>query len=335
MLGLLRAMDTIQLLGSMMGLGFVAGVRLYSTVLVLGLGLRFGWFQAPAGFEQHFGVLTNPIVLGAAALAYLAEFFADKIPWVDSLWDGFHTFVRPLGAALLGVTLLGPIDPALKLAVVVLCGGVAFTSHSSKAAMRLAANHSPEPFSNIGLSLLEDALAPLGVWLSMNHPGVVFGVVAAFLVVFLWVSPKVIRLLRVQIAALWAWLTSWNKASADVADALSAVADAAAPLPEGHAKAARKHLNGAQPAGLRCAATKKIRGLRNSIGYLVVSDQLVLFVTRRHFVYRIHRTRREDVESAEIERGLLMDRLVLRTAEGEAAFHLFKGACSLHGTRHH
>jgi hypothetical protein len=318
--------DTIQLLGSMMGLGFVAGVRLYSTVLVLGLGLQFGWLHAPAGFEQHFGLLTNPIVLGAAALAYLAEFFADKIPWVDSLWDGFHTFVRPLGAVLLGVTMLGPIDPALKLAMVILCGGVAFTSHSSKAATRLAANHSPEPFSNIGLSLIEDALAPLGVWLSLNHPGVVLGVVAAFLAVFLWLSPKVFRLIRVQIVALWAWLTSWDREPEPAGDAISAVARLAAPLPEGHTKAALKHLTGGRAAGVRCAATKKIRGLRNSVGYLVVSDQLLLFVTRRLFVYRVHKTNREDVESAEIQRGLLMNRLVLRTAEGEVAFHLFKGA---------
>src|SRR5215475_1679458 len=163
-------MDTIQLLGSTMGLGFVAGLRLYSTVLALGLGFRFGLLQPPAGFEQHMGTLTNPIVLTAAAVAYIAEFFADKVPWVDSLWDAFHTFVRPLGAVILAAAALGRFDPVLRLTLVILCGGVAFASHSSKAAARLVVNHSPEPFTNIGMSLAEDAFAPFGIWLSLSHP---------------------------------------------------------------------------------------------------------------------------------------------------------------------
>src|ERR1700733_903904 len=160
-------METIELIGVTMGLGFIAGIRLYATVLALGLAIRLEWLHLGA-IGKPLEILAHPAVLIAAGLAYFVEFFADKIPWVDTLWDCFHTFIRPIGAAILAATVLGSVDPVLKLTLILLCGGVAFASHSSKAAVRLVVNHSPEPFTNIGMSLVEDALAPLGVWLSVT-----------------------------------------------------------------------------------------------------------------------------------------------------------------------
>ena len=153
-------MDPLNLIGSVMGIGFIAGILLYSTVLALGLGIRFGFLHLSPGME-HVQVLTHPAILIAAGAAYLFEFFADKIPWVDSFGDSFHTFIRPIGAALLAATALAHMDPVLRITAIILCGGVALSSHSSKAAARLAVNHSPEPFSNIGLSLAEDISSPL------------------------------------------------------------------------------------------------------------------------------------------------------------------------------
>jgi hypothetical protein len=204
-------MGTIALIGSTMGLGFVAGIRLYATVLALGLAMRFNLLHLGTVAEP-LRVLGHPAVLIAAGLAYLAEFFADKIPWLDTVWDSFHTFIRPIGAAVLAATALGDINPVLKLTLTILCGGVAFASHSSKAAARVAVNHSPEPFTNLGISLAEDAFAPFGVWLSLSHPVLVLSLVLVFLGAFVWVMPKVFRSVRLELAALWAWLGRGNSA---------------------------------------------------------------------------------------------------------------------------
>src|SRR5262249_29175409 len=188
-------------IGAAIGLGFVAGIRLYATILALGLAIRFGWLYLGA-VGQPLQVLAEPAVLIAAGVAYLAEFFADKVPWVDSLWDAFHTCIRPLGAVILAAAALGRFDPVLRLTLVILCGGVAFASHSSKAAARLVVNHSPEPFTNIGMSLAEDAFAPFGIWLSLSHPVAVLLLVLTFLGGFVWLMPKIFRAIRRQFVAL-------------------------------------------------------------------------------------------------------------------------------------
>ncbi len=188
-------MDTLQLLGSTLGLSFLAGMRLYATVLALGLGIRYHLFHLPqalGGLE----VLAHPTVLVVAGVAFVAEFVADKIPWFDSLWDSIHTFIRPIGAALLGAAALGQMDPPIRVALALLCGGVALTSHSSKAATRVVVNHSPEPFSNIALSLAGDVAAPAGVWVAMNHPLIALAVVIVGVVIALLLVRVIVRKLR-------------------------------------------------------------------------------------------------------------------------------------------
>jgi hypothetical protein len=195
-------MDTLAFLGSALGLGLTAGLRLYATVLAVGLGIRFGLLHPHAGLE-HLSVLASPYVLIPAGIAYALEFFADKIPWVDTVWDTIHTVIRPVGAALVGATAVGTIDPKAKVAVALLCGGVALTSHSTKAGTRLLVNHSPEPFSNMGVSLAEDGLALFLIWLSIQHPLVMLGIAAAFLALFIWLAPKIFRLIRRSIRAVF------------------------------------------------------------------------------------------------------------------------------------
>lgn len=204
-------MDTVALIGSAMGLGFVAGVRLYATILALGLAIRFHWIHLSAAAEP-LSILAHPAILIAAAVAYLAEFFADKVPWVDSAWDSIHTFIRPIGAAVIAAAALGDVNPVLKLTLIILCGGMALASHSSKAATRLAINHSPEPFTNIGMSLAEDMLAPVGIWLSLRHPVFVLCLVLSFLAAFAWVAPKIFRLIRGRLLALRGWARGFRTA---------------------------------------------------------------------------------------------------------------------------
>jgi len=186
-------METLSLLGSVAGLGFLAGIRLYFTVFALGLCMRLGWFE-PTASLQHLSVLSQTPVLIVSGLLLICEFIADKIPWFDTMWDAVHTFIRPIGAAALGIAAVGSVDPAMSLMIGLVSGGVAFTGHASKAATRVAVNHSPEPFSNWILSFGEDLLVPFGLWVVMEHPVYAIFAVSAFLIVFVLMARAVWRL---------------------------------------------------------------------------------------------------------------------------------------------
>lgn len=193
--------DAIAQLGSISGLAFLSGIRLYSTVLVVGLGIRLGFLHLPERLSSLSVLGTTPVLI-IAGTAYAAEFIADKIPWFDSVWDTVHTIIRPLGAAVLAATALGDVDPVVKIGAVLLSGAIALTGHSAKAGTRLLANHSPEPLSNIGLSLGEDALVVGGVWTAVRHPVITLVVVIILVAVILWTLPKLFRLFRRQIQRL-------------------------------------------------------------------------------------------------------------------------------------
>jgi len=176
------------------GLGWASGLRLYAVVFLTGLAGFMGWVDLPAGLQ----LLQSPLMLGASGLMLFIEFFADKIPGLDTVWDVLHTLVRiPAGAAL-AAAVFGT-DHATAATVAALLGGtLAATSHVAKATTRAAVNTSPEPFSNIGLSLLGDGLVPVMLWLSWAHPLVFFGGLVLALVVMaalIWVFAKFLRVL--------------------------------------------------------------------------------------------------------------------------------------------
>jgi len=297
--------DTISLLGSILGIGFLSGIRLYGTVLAIGLAVRLGWLHLSHALS-HLAVLADTRVLVVAGALVALEFIADKIPWVDSLWDSIHTVIRPVGAALLGFQALGPTDPAVQAIVMILCGSMALAGHSSKAATRLAANHSPEPFSNIGLSVLEDLFVPFGLWLALKHPAVTLSLLGAFLAVFLWLSPKVFRFLRVELMAL-AWLV--RRYFATAAPGVQVLLGVRVPA-------------GAQ--GVRCVAAKSIEGLRHSIGYLRWGPDQVVFETRRLFRNRTYAIPLRELVEARWTNGLLLDQLTLRGGSRDRTFYVFK-----------
>jgi len=197
-------MGVIQLLGSTLGLGLVSGINLYATVLVVGIGIRSGLIVLRPELHQ-LDVLANPGVIVVAGLIFVVEFLADKIKWIDSIWDAVHTFIRPLGAALIGAAALGEVSPE-SVVIALLCGGVALSGHSTKAGLRLLVNHSPEPFSNIALSLIEDVLVVLGTYVAVQYPSVMLIIVVLFLGAFLWFAPKAFRLLRIETNAILAVL---------------------------------------------------------------------------------------------------------------------------------
>ncbi|HUP19312.1 MAG TPA: DUF4126 domain-containing protein [Gemmatimonadota bacterium] len=168
-------MELALALGRSVGFAVGAGINLYATVLVAGLAARFGWVDLPPAFE----VLGSGWVIGGAAALYLIEFVADKVPWVDTAWDTLHTIVRPLGAAGLAVLALGPSEAGVQVVAGLLGGAVGASTHAAKAGTRVAVNASPEPASNVIVSLAEDGFVVGLVVLLLTHPWL--GIAAALL----------------------------------------------------------------------------------------------------------------------------------------------------------
>ena len=162
-------MERLDLLSVALGLAALAGVNLYLTVFATGLAIHFQWITLGPQY-QSLEVLGNPWIIGIAGVLYLLEFFADKVPWVDSIWDAVHTVIRPIGGALLAIQVLGHPSPAFTIIVALLAGGTSLIAHTAKAATRLATNTSPEPVTNIGLSLGEDAAVLGGLTLMQFNP---------------------------------------------------------------------------------------------------------------------------------------------------------------------
>jgi hypothetical protein len=169
-------------------LAWGSGLRAYAVIFALGLAGALGWVELPT----HLRLLEHPLVLGASGLMAAVEFFADKLPWLDSVWDAVHSFIRiPAGAAL-AAAVFGDSGSAVALAAAILGGTLAGAVHLAKAGTRAAINTSPEPFTNWTASLAEDAMVPLGLWLAVAHPLAFFVLLAlfvaaaAFLVRLIW-----------------------------------------------------------------------------------------------------------------------------------------------------
>ena len=188
-------LDTAQLIALAGALGWASGIRLYMVVLLTGLAGYLGWMPLPQGLAM----LAHPVVLAASGFMVFIEFFADKIPGLDSLWDVVHSVIRiPAGAAL-AAGVFGIDSGAMGLVAALLGGTLAATSFTTKATTRAAINTSPEPFSNIGASLAEDTLVPAGLWLAVAHPLAFIALLAVVLVLSVWLIRLCWRFLRVLI----------------------------------------------------------------------------------------------------------------------------------------
>jgi uncharacterized protein DUF4126 len=190
----------IETLGRTLGFSLAAGVNLYATVAILGLAARYGWVDLPPQFQ----VFNHDVVIGAAIVMYLIEFLAGKIPYFDSLWDGIHTLIRPVGGALIAVGTLGDASPAVEGLVALLGGTIAAGSHLTKTSTRAAANTSPEPFSNWALSIVEDVfVVGLGA-LALKYPTAAFVVVTIVVVLIAVFAAVIVRTVR-------RWFRRWSQ----------------------------------------------------------------------------------------------------------------------------
>jgi flagellar biosynthesis protein FliQ len=181
-----------------MGASWVSGLSLYAAVATLGLLSRFAHLELPG--ELH--VLTSWWVIGIAVTLYVVEFIADKIPVVDSAWDVIHTFIRIPAGAVLAATAFGDFDKTIQVIAFLLGGGLALSSHGTKAATRAIVNTSPEPLSNIAVSLTEEIIAIVSILLAVFLPVLLFIVVAAGLLFSAWVLPRILRFFRQVLQSL-------------------------------------------------------------------------------------------------------------------------------------
>jgi len=184
--------DAVATLGRTLGFSLAAGVNLYATVAILGLATRYGWVALP----EQFQVFNNDVIIGVAIVMYVIEFFADKIPYFDSLWDAVHTAIRPIGGAFIAVATLGDASPAVKTLVALLGGAVAASSHLTKTSTRAAANTSPEPFSNWILSLGEDVFAVGLGYTALAHPVIALAIAVVVLVLIAVFAVVIVRTVR-------------------------------------------------------------------------------------------------------------------------------------------
>ena len=194
--------ELISVIALTMGVGWASGINLYAAVLVLGLAGATGNVELPA----QLTVLQDPLVIFAAGAMYAVEFFADKVPGVDTGWDALHTFIRIPAGAMLAAGAVGDVTPALEIAAGLLGGTMAGASHLTKASTRALINTSPEPFTNWVASISEDLMVLGGMWAMFNHPLLFLGLMVLFIALVIWLLPKLLRLLMRLLRKIGQWL---------------------------------------------------------------------------------------------------------------------------------
>lgn len=299
------------MLGVALGLASLAGINLYLTVFVTGLAIRMDWVTLHTSYDQ-LAVLGDPIIIGVAGFLFLVEFFADKIPWVDTAWDAVHTFIRPVGAAALAVAALGDLHPVYEVVGALLAGGLALTSHVAKSGTRLVANGSPEPVTNVGLSLAEDGLVLGGLGLIAWNPVVALAVVLIVTATILFFLPRLLGGIRTKV-----WL-AWRKLSIPSEDALPSQLSARVPSAVEHTL--RQSHAGSAPVAwaIPCLSGGGPRLPRHLNGWLLGlkgEPDSVFFVGRKGFSRFLLAL---DVRDAKVDHhtGFLADRVEFTHRDG-------------------
>ncbi|MFH1655062.1 MAG: DUF4126 domain-containing protein [Candidatus Omnitrophota bacterium] len=185
-------MEALSSIGVLLGSSWASGVNLYLCIAGLGITSRLGWIALPGNMD----VLSHPLIIFLAIILYAIEFIADKIPYVDSVWDSVHTFIRPLGGAALGFMAMADVGPVAQIPVALITGTVALDSHLTKATTRAAINASPEPITNSIASVTEDASVVGAIYLIIRHPIIASIAVILFIAFSIWFLKKMFRFLK-------------------------------------------------------------------------------------------------------------------------------------------
>ena len=311
-------MAKLDLLSVALGLAALAGVNLYLTVFATGLAIHFHWITLAPQY-QSLEILGHPLVITISGILYLVEFLADKIPWLDSAWDAVHTVIRPIGGALLAIQVIGHPSPAFTVIVALLAGGTSLVAHTAKAATRLASNTSPEPFSNIGLSLGEDAAVLAGLALVHFNPVLALIIFVIGIAAFFYFAPKILRAMKAKI-----WL-AWKKINLPAYSERNARLPVTLPVKLASVFAHENVLGETVAWAARCISGRGRRIPANLFGALVATTEeprRLIFVARkggRPF------TRTIDVEDSVIthEPRFLLENLVISAATGKGSKYSF------------
>lgn len=209
----MKAMDFAQGLSSLLGLGVASGLNVYAAVLTIGLAQRWGWIS---GLPQGLEILSHPWVLGIAALMYVAEFIADKVPGFTPIWDSVHTVIRPLGGALLAMGAAGNLDPKLQVVAMLIGGTVALGTHATKMGTRLAAHAVPDPVTHSVISMAEDVGVVGILMLAYTHPLIALPLLLAIVTGIAIMVPFLLRVLRFLLRTVTGRLLSFNHPNPDI-----------------------------------------------------------------------------------------------------------------------
>ena len=309
-------MESLSLLALAIGLGLAAGIDLYAVVLTVGLGAHLGLVQIPAQLDG-LAALAHPSIALLAATGWLAQCLADKVRWLDSGWDVVHAAIRPAGAMLIAVALVGEVGSALDVAAIALAAVAAVATHAAKAGLRLVVNSIPEPLSNVAVSVAEDGVVIVGTWLAVHHPLGAIPVVLAIGVGLGALAPSLARVAGVEAWALLALVRSWLAPRAQ---------EPAAEPPRSHAGLLPPPVAGTADTrfALRCATGGGIGTRRHDVGFLCMGGGELLFVTRQGGRLRGFPIDLGRVEEIRYRPGPALDRLTLRTGVSHAAFLVFK-----------
>jgi hypothetical protein len=310
--------ERLDLLSVALGLACLAGVNLYLTVFATGLAIHQHWITLAPQY-QSLGVLGDPLLITIAGVLFLLEFFADKIPWIDSAWDAVHTIIRPIGGALLALQVLGHSTPSLDALVVLLAGTTSLATHTAKATTRLISNTSPEPFSNIALSLGEDAAVLGGLALLHYHPVIALSVFLIAICLFLYFAPKLLRAAKAKL-----WLI-WRKLNEPAALRRDATLPLILPAKLAPVFSKQNILGETIAWALPCVSGRSRRIPPNLFGALVATNEeprKLTFVARKG-AKPIAQTIDLDGMTISHEPKFLSENLVIFPAEGRGAKYLF------------
>ncbi|MFV0337247.1 MAG: DUF4126 domain-containing protein [Chthoniobacterales bacterium] len=300
-------METLELLGVALGLAALAGINLYLTVFATGLAIRMGWLQLSPQYES-LSILADPTILTIAGVFFIAEFFADKVPWVDTAWDTVHTFIRPVGAAFLAISVLGDTSPVFDVIVALLGGSVALSTHATKTGSRLLINASPEPFTNIGASLAGEGLVLGGIAVTFLHPILALACALGILLVILLFGPRVARTIRSRLRFIWKKITA------------PALRDSKSPEAAHLSSASDSLLHRIHPGDFQIAKAFDATSIKvheiptNTFGQLVITkDKSIYFVGKVWW-----RVKASPIDTrglkANYQRGFLADQLTLHSS---------------------
>jgi hypothetical protein len=308
-------MGGLEALISMLGLSFASGVNLYATVLVVGLAERYGWFPF---LPKELSVLGDPVILGVAGVLYALEFFADKIPFVSTIWDGFHTFIRPLGAAALALGAAEQFGPVGQAAAFLIGGAVALGSHTTKASARVLAHTAPEPTTHAVISVAEDLGVVALLALVFTHPWPALAVLSALLVGMAFLTPLLLRTLRFVLRSFFGVIGSFLE--------LEPSSGLARP-PWLEARLAER-APGAEWRVFRGFA-RNVPGMpRLARGYLAVSPEGAVFARKGLMMKRL--VDLGDPRKLEIESGVICDIVTAPLATSDARICLTKDWAKLY-----